>query len=188
MASSDQRTDSELLVAARVDAEAFAVFYRRRVRAVLAFFRRRVADPEAAADLMAETFAAALLSLDRYTPTEADGSAWLFAIARHKLSDALRRGQVQDDARRALALERLELDDEDLRRVDETLSTPAEGETAVEALADLRAEQRDAITARVIEERGYADIATDLRCSEAVVRQRVSRGLRELRTRVGERT
>jgi RNA polymerase sigma-70 factor (ECF subfamily) len=38
----------------------------------------------------------------------------------------------------------------------------------------------------VIEERSYREIAGRLRCSEAVVRQRVSRGLRRLRKQIGE--
>jgi len=50
------------------DPEAFAVFYRRHVRGVLAFFRRRVDSPEVAFDLMAETFAAALEAAPRYEP------------------------------------------------------------------------------------------------------------------------
>jgi RNA polymerase sigma factor (sigma-70 family) len=57
-----------------------------------------------------------------------------------------------------------------------------------EALADLPTEQRNAIEARVLRQREYADIASELHCSEAVVRKRVSRGLRSLRTRLaGER-
>jgi RNA polymerase sigma-70 factor (ECF subfamily) len=34
----------------------------------------------------------------------------------------------------------------------------------------------------VLAERDYAELAAQLRCSEAVVRQRVSRGLRRLRS------
>jgi hypothetical protein len=40
--SPDPRTDGELLAATVTDPEAFAVFYRRHVRGVLSFFRRRV--------------------------------------------------------------------------------------------------------------------------------------------------
>jgi RNA polymerase sigma-70 factor (ECF subfamily) len=36
----------------------------------------------------------------------------------------------------------------------------------------------------VIDERSYADIAGELRCSEQVVRKRVSRGLAQLRARL----
>jgi DNA-directed RNA polymerase specialized sigma24 family protein len=40
----------------------------------------------------------------------------------------------------------------------------------------------------VVDERGYPEIARDLRCSEAVVRRRVSRGLAALRDQVEETT
>jgi RNA polymerase sigma-70 factor (ECF subfamily) len=45
MNPSDPRTDGQLLVATAEDPEAFGVFYRRHVRGVLAFFRRRWAAP-----------------------------------------------------------------------------------------------------------------------------------------------
>jgi RNA polymerase sigma factor (sigma-70 family) len=57
----------------------------------------------------------------------------------------------------------------------------AEGPSVDALLERLPAEQRAALEARVLQEREYADIARSLRCSEAVVRQRVSRGLRRLR-------
>jgi DNA-directed RNA polymerase specialized sigma24 family protein len=54
-------------------------------------------------------------------------------------------------------------------------------------LTTLPAEQRSAIRAHVIDERGYGDIANDLQVGEPVVRQRVSRGLAALRGRIGGR-
>jgi RNA polymerase sigma-70 factor (ECF subfamily) len=48
----------------------------------------------------------------------------------------------------------------------------------VEALPD---GEREALKARIVDERGYAEIAVELRCSELVVRKRVSRGLGRLR-------
>jgi RNA polymerase sigma-70 factor, ECF subfamily len=53
---------------------------------------------------------------------------------------------------------------------------------ALAAVEQLPADQRAAVRARIIEERGYAEIAAGLRCSESVVRQRVSRGLARMRT------
>ena len=50
--------DDELL--AGHDVASFALFYRRHVDAMLGFFSRRTRDAELAADLTAETFAAAL--------------------------------------------------------------------------------------------------------------------------------
>jgi RNA polymerase sigma factor (sigma-70 family) len=172
-------SDTELLVAARSSPEAFGVFYERHVASVLAFFRRRVRGPEEAFDLTAETFAAALASVPRFRPGPEPAQAWLFAIARHKLSEALRASRVQDQARRELAMQPIQLDDEGIELLESAASAPA-----VELLETLVLEQREAIEARHLEERGYAEIAAELRCSESVVRKRVSRGLAALHARL----
>ena len=93
----EPRTDEGLLAA---DPEAFAHFYRRHVRAMLAFFARRTRDAELAADLTAETFAAALDGVHRFDPARGPAVAWLYGIAHRQLADALRRGRVEDRARR----------------------------------------------------------------------------------------
>jgi RNA polymerase sigma factor (sigma-70 family) len=51
-------------------------------------------------------------------------------------------------------------------------------------MAELPDDQRRAVQGRVIEERDYPELARNLACSESVVRQRVSRGLRSLRERL----
>lgn len=48
-------------------------------------------------------------------------------------------------------------------------------------MRNLPADQREAITARVLDDREYHEISRILECSEAVVRKRVSRGLATLR-------
>ena len=175
MSNAEERSDSELLLAARTCSEPFGVFYERHVASVLAFFRRRVPGPEEAFDLTAETFAAALASVHRFEPGPEPPQAWLFAIARHKLSEALRGSRIQDEARRALAMQPIHLDDEAIEILETTASAGA-----VELLETLAPEQRDAINAHHLEERGYAEIAAELRCSESVIRKRVSRGLAAL--------
>jgi len=175
VSNDEQRSDAELLLAARTRAEPFGVFYERHFASVLAFFRRRVSGPEEAFDLAAETFAAALASVPRFQPGPEPPQAWLFAIARHKLSEALRSTRIQDAARRALAMQPIQLDDEAVEILEATADAPA-----IELLETLTAEQRHAIEAHHVEEHGYAEIAADLRCSESVIRKRVSRGLAAL--------
>ena len=178
----DRRSDQQLLAAAlRTEPEAFTIFYSRHVDVVLAFLRRRTASPEVAADLMAETFAAALLAL--HTDTNPENLevpvAWLIAIARNKLYESYRRGRVEAAARQRLQLEPLVLDAADLALVDELSETDV-----VKQLADvLPADQLEALRLRVIDERDYDEIARHLQCSEAVVRKRVSRALHSLRAR-----
>ena len=175
----DPRTDGELLVATASDPEAFGVFYRRHVRGVLAFFRRRVDGPELAFDLMAETFAAALEAAPRYQPRPEPARGWLYGIAWNKLHEAHRRGRAEDDARRALGMTRIVLSDEGLERIEAVA-----GGEALQLLESLLADQRNAVRARVLDGRGYGEIAAELQCSELVVRKRVSRGVRALRVRM----
>ena len=171
--------DGALLAAARDgDGEAFAIFYRRYLPGVVALLLRETADREVTADLVAEVFAAAYLDAARYRDREG-GSAgpWLRGIAHNKLRESRRRGRVEDRARRRLALEPQPLQDADLERVEELASQPG----AAGLLDELPPRQRDAVHAHVVQERSYAEIAAELRCSEMVVRQNVSRGLARLR-------
>jgi RNA polymerase sigma-70 factor (ECF subfamily) len=186
MTQVDPRSDDELLRQTPEDPEAFGVFYRRHVDAVLAFFRVRTGDPELAADLMAETFAAAMLAAPRFKPRREPAIAWLFTIARRKLIDSWRRGRVEDAARRKLRLEPLELDDGGLARIDALVDEQRDPNPLTELMHRLPADQREALRLRVLDERDYQDIARELSCSEAVVRQRVSRATRSLRAMRGE--
>ena len=179
MDDGEHRSDAELLVEARSSSEPFGVFYERHFAAVLAFFRRRVRGPEEAFDLTAETFAAALVSLPRFQPGPEPPRSWLFAIARNKLHEAVRSRRIQDEARRQLAMQPIQLDEEAIEILELAASAPT-----IELLETLTPEQREAIEAHHLEERGYAEIAADLECSEGVVRKRVSRGLAALRVQL----
>jgi RNA polymerase sigma-70 factor (ECF subfamily) len=172
-------TDAELLAATASDAEAFARFYDRYEAAVVGYFMRRTRNAEVAADLTAEVFAAVLASAARYRPQAPTAAVWLFTIARNTLAKTARRGRVEASARARVGMRPVELSDDSLARL-----TAADGERWVsELLERLPAEQREAIRARVLEERSYEEIARGLDTSELVIRKRVSRGLATLRER-----
>lgn len=173
-------TDRELLERTRAgEREAFGVLYERRHELVLAFLLKRTRNPEVAMDLMAETFAAALVALaDRPPAIEGSAAPWLVAVARNTLIDSYRRGKVESAARRRLALEPVQISDSDVERV---LRSAAETDLLVRLSEELPADQFDALRARVLDERGYEEIARELECSEAVVRKRVSRAIATLR-------
>jgi RNA polymerase sigma-70 factor (ECF subfamily) len=79
-------TDDELLGAiASRDAQAFTVFYRRHLPVTLAYLMRETRDPELAADLAAEVFAAVLLTANRYLDHGLTATPWVIGIARNKL-------------------------------------------------------------------------------------------------------
>jgi RNA polymerase sigma factor (sigma-70 family) len=179
-----QPTDLSLLTGCRGgDADAFGQFYARYRELIVGYLMRRVRDPELAADLMGETFAAALVAaMDVTRPLPDVPSAWLFTIARNLLIDSARRGRVEMDARRRLGLEPLVLEDADLVRIAEV----AAGHDVVAELAKVvPAAEWDAFCAHVLEDETYPDIAERLKCSEALVRKRVSRAKAHLRTALG---
>jgi RNA polymerase sigma-70 factor (ECF subfamily) len=145
----------------------------------LAFLLKRTRDPEVAMDLMAETFAVALVALADRPPAIAGSAApWLLTIARNAMIDSYRRGRVESDARRRLAMEPVQIGDGDVERV---LQLAAETDLLLGLADELPAEQFDALRARVLDGRGYEEIAGQLECSAAVVRKRVSRAISTLR-------
>lgn len=182
----ERSSDEDLLAATGRRPEAFGVFYRRHERAMLVFFLRRTSTPETAADLTAEVFAAALASAGRFRPGKAPAVAWLYAIASHKLSSSRRRGCVEERARKRLETEPLVLTDDALERIEALADSERSAEVVDELLDRLPPEQREAVRSHILEDRDYDDIASALQCSQAVIRQRVSRGLRALRTELSK--
>jgi RNA polymerase sigma-70 factor (ECF subfamily) len=182
---SGKPSDAELVLAtARRDERAFAVLYRRYLPLVVRWCVVHTGERELAADLAAETFAAALIAARRYRPERGEVDAWLLGIARNKLRESRRRGRIEASARKRLSMEPVAITDADLERVDELGSREEE---IVPLLRSLPTAQREALLGRVVGERSYRELAGELRCSEMVVRQRVSRGLQALRSRLEER-
>ncbi len=180
-----QWSDSALLAAIDArDGAAFAVFYRRHLPAVLAFLVRETRDRDVAADLAAEVFAAVLLSSGRYAEHGGSASPWVIGIARNKVLMSLRRGRVEARARHRLGFQAVALDDGDLDRIEEVAQGGAGGLVAL--VEDLPDDERFAVRSRVLDERPYSEIAGELRCSELVVRKRVSRGLARMRDQLKE--
>ncbi len=162
------------------DPEAFALFYDRHHRAVAAWFYRRTMCAHTSADLCAETFARALAGAARFDSDLGTARAWLFGIASHLHRGWLRRGRVDDRARRRLGLERLAVDDATLEEIEASVDL-APMETALRSALDgLSAPLRDAVVTRVGLGLPYADVASMLGVSEGAARVRVSRGLAQL--------
>jgi RNA polymerase sigma factor (sigma-70 family) len=146
--------------------------YRRLRPRLASFFLRRTRDPEAAIDLVAETFARALEHARRFRGG-GDADPWLWGIARNVLAEHLRRHQVEQRTLRRLAHEPSVTTTE--------IAVPVEARgPATDALDALVDEQRDALRLRVVEELDYAVVARRLRVTEPAARARVSRGLRKL--------
>ena len=177
--SSNERSDAELLRRARSDPTAFLAFYDRYEEAVVGYFVRRVPDPELVADLTAEVFAAALHAATRYRATRPTAAGWLFTIAHNTLAKSARARRVEAQARRRIGIrDAVSFQTDELDRVEALASSDG---WLTGLLEKLPREQADAIRGRVLDERGYPEIAAELETSELVIRKRVSRGLATLR-------
>jgi RNA polymerase sigma factor (sigma-70 family) len=165
----------------RLDADDFAQLYDRHARELVVFFQRRVYDAETAVDLMAETFAAAFRDRRSFRGSDhREAAGWLFGIARHQLASYWRHGAVERRALARLGVQRRQLTDEEIERVEQLAGTAALREEIARALARLGDADRRALELRVVQERPYADVARELAVSEPAARQRVARALRAL--------
>jgi RNA polymerase sigma factor (sigma-70 family) len=184
MVESNHEDARLVALVAKGDDSAFALLYRRYLPLVVRWSLRKTRNRELAADLASEVFAAALIASRRYDSEQGSVAAWLLGIAINKLRESERQRRVEDSARRKLGLDPIALNDDALERVEELASL----ETDVAGLvAGLPHDQREAVMQRVVAERPYEDIAGDLSCSPSVIRQRVSRGLKTLRSELEER-
>jgi RNA polymerase sigma factor (sigma-70 family) len=183
MADEEERDAVLVTAVGRGDVDAFDQFYVRYLPLVVRWSVHATGNRELAADLTAEVFAASLTASRRFRPERGSVVGWLLGIARNKLRESQRRGRVEDSSRRRIGAEPVSLTDADLERVEELASLDA---TIIALVERLPATLRDALTERVLHERPYQDIALELRCSESVVRQRVSRALRTLRSQLEE--
>src|SRR5581483_3314796 len=150
--------DRELLVTAGSNPDAFAAFYRRHVRTILAYVTRQVGANDAG-DVVAEVFATALVHRRSFDPARGNAQAWLTGIARHKIADAARRGAVEAQMCRRLGI----------RLPVEEIIEP-DLEEGQELLNRLAPDQRRAVEARVLGDQSYAEIARQELVSEQVVR------------------
>ena len=166
-----------------LDDRGFSRLYRTAAQDVVVFFARRTYDPEAAADLMAETFAKAYLGRRRFRgSTEEEARAWLFGIARRRFAMYVRRGKAERRALNRLGLERPQLVEGEYARIEELAGLDAMRVSLAEHLDRLAPAQRWALELRVVRELPYPDVANRLGISEQAARARVSRALRALGT------
>ncbi|MGH2871609.1 MAG: RNA polymerase sigma factor [Solirubrobacteraceae bacterium] len=179
-----KRSDTELLVAARGDPEAFGEFYRRNAVGVERWLRTQTPDLATAADLTAETFAQALVSLDRFRGTSDEQAvAWLFGIARNLARRFHRRGRAELEVCRRLGIE-LVHDEQELVRLEAQIDASAQASELSDALNTLPDAQRQALQLRVIEQLDYHEAAALMGTSEQNARIRVSRALKTLSLRL----
>jgi RNA polymerase sigma-70 factor (ECF subfamily) len=176
-------TDAQLIRRAREDPEAFAELYRRHARAVDRYLRARI-PPGHAAELNAETFAQAALSLRRFRD-ERDGSAlpWLYGIAHNLVRTFHERDRAEQRARARLGMP-LDSYELEIEEAGDRLDAERLAPELAEALGTLPVTQRRALEFRVLDDLSYAQVGLALGCSEVAARIRVTRALSSLSRRL----
>lgn len=166
-----------------LDADDLAGLYRRYARALLVFFQRRVADPELATDLMADTFTTAMERRAQYRgSTDRELSGWLWAIARSTLREHERHEDSVTRGARRLGAERRALTDEEIERVEDLAANEETRRVVADAMERMPASQAAALRLRVLEHVPYEEIARRQGLTESAARVRVVRALRHLRS------
>ena len=137
---------------------------------LLSFIRRRVADPSDAEDILQDVFEELLEAARMVRPVEQVG-AWLFRVARNRITDLLRRKrtrgiELSSDASGDATEELFE------ESIEEWLPSPEAGPEAAyarrlllealdDALEELPQEQRSAFVAHELEGRSFREVAAE---------------------------
>ncbi|MEV0647757.1 sigma-70 family RNA polymerase sigma factor [Phytomonospora sp. NPDC050363] len=166
--------------------ERFTVLFDRHAAALHRYCARRV-GPDLADDLVSQTYLTAFATRHRYDRTRADALPWLYGICTNML-----RRHRRTEARAYKTLAKTGVDplgahdttDRSLDRVE------AQGMSRrlADAMASLKANQRDVLLLFAVAELTYPEIAAALRIPEGTVRSRLSRARAHLRKRLDRST
>ena len=140
--------------------------------------------PDAADDIVAETFLLAFRQRDPYDAARADARPWLYGIATH-LIGRHRRAEIR--LYRALARTGADPVTEPFTdRVDDRVSAGHASRQLAAALARLSAELRDTLLLAAWSDLSYEEIAAALGVPVGTVRSRLSRARGKLRQSLGD--
>jgi RNA polymerase sigma-70 factor (ECF subfamily) len=155
----------------------FAILVKDHELGLLGFVSSQVIDPAAAADIIQETFLAAWQQMDQFDRT-GSFTAYLRAIARHKIADRLRELYAERRGLEAVCSARVsEIADEFDRQVpDNTELFQSRLAALRECLDKLQTHVRHIIDQHYIENRTCAEIAAALDRGVEAVKKVIQRG------------
>ena len=172
-----------MLARSRSVPEAFAGFVEGVRPQMLRFFAKRIGNPQRAADLTAQTVAKAFeRRADFRGVTDEQAYGWIWGIARHELTHALRSEVAEGTALLRFSRERHEtMQESELARIERDEEVREIRAALLAALIRLPRDQRDVVALHYLHELSYEEVALRLGVSNAVIRARASRALRALR-------
>lgn len=161
--------------AAAGDQNAWREIYDETCQSLFNFLCYQTGNRDTARDLMQETYLTALEKLDTY---EGGGTllSWLRTVALRKCLDWRRRAKIRLQRMTELAREYSHLSDSTTQE-----TFPGLGDGLQQALDRLSSRQRAALLLRELEDLPFAEIASNLGCSEATARVHHHRACANLR-------
>lgn len=162
--------------------EEFTNIYRTYAARLLRYLCQRTSDPEAAADLLAESFERALRSADSYRGrSESELEGWLWRIASNVATERERHDRIEQSYRGQLLRRGIDISAAELERIVELAGIEPYKQAIARNLQQLPYDQREAVRLHVIDELDYDEVARLTNTNAATARARVSRALRTLR-------
>jgi RNA polymerase sigma-70 factor (ECF subfamily) len=147
------------------------------------YLRFHLPSADLAEEVTSETFYRAVRAAERFDPGKGDARLWLFRIARNALRDHQRR----DRLRRHLSIGRMRDLEADAPSPEERLLWEERVAELLEAIAELPDRDRELIGLRYGSEMEPAEIGALLGLADSVVRTRLWRALKRLRTALDRR-
>lgn len=180
--------DASVIACSLHDPDIFSALFRRHAGTIQRYVTRRL-GPDAADDVVAETFLLAFRQRGSYDMARADALPWLYGIATNLISRHRR-----DEVRLYRALARTGTDPVTAPfaeqsfsdRVDAAVSAGMASRRLAAALAKLNATHRDALLLIAWGDLSYEETALALGIPKGTVRSRVSRARAKLRHLLGD--
>lgn len=150
------------------DANAFEAFYRENAARLCAFLRQMVGNPQAAEDLMQETFTQMWKSPNGFQPELGSLRSYVFGIGRKRAAEWWRKRERSGE--------------EQPEKQEEGIAESAAGSSAIQdALGRLTEEQRSLLWLREVEGQSYTELAEILQIPVGTVKSRLFAAREELR-------
>jgi RNA polymerase sigma factor (sigma-70 family) len=153
------------------------------------FIRRRVLDTGDAEDVLQDVFYELTQAYRLMKPVE-QVTAWLFRVARNRITDIFRK-------RKTVSLNELVVDEEEMLEFEDLLPSPDDGPDAIyartllidaldEALEELPRDQREVFVAHEVMGRSFKELSEETRVSVNTLLSRKRYAVLHLRKRLQE--
>jgi RNA polymerase sigma-70 factor (ECF subfamily) len=160
------------------DVRALEIAYDRHARAVFSLALKLLGDPEAAEEIVQETFLKLWHRPETYVPMRGRLVTWLLGVAHHRSVDRLRRRRLEQRHGTDARLAETGVDHHD--PLDDVLST-LRGEAVARALATLPAAQRLAVELAYLKGMTQVEIAEHLGEPLGTIKTRLRLAMQKLR-------